>query len=231
MKTIKVLVGRTKKNYSAVIDENINGMVIVTADTLEELKTKVKETLDFHFDSLEEDVQEWMVKKDYELQFISLAKISVALGEDLITINRIKQKDKLQPITKIWFDGEWLFGQDTNGNTYKQSILWYWRLVEATPEQRNDYYLSDDGMHWRCINEDISFESFITRNAVEPTPMQRFFLTHRELNLCRFAKILDINHTLLYDYIHGFKTPSQQQINKIRHGIQHYAQQLADIKF
>ena len=70
MKTIKVLVGRTKKNYSAVIDENINGMVIVTADTLEELKTKVKETLDFHFDSLEEDVQGWMVKKDYELTFI-----------------------------------------------------------------------------------------------------------------------------------------------------------------
>ena len=136
------------------------------------------------------------------------------------------------PITKIWFDGEWLFGQDTNGNTYKQSILWYWRLVEATPEQRNDYYLSDDGMHWRCINEDISFESFITRNAVEPSPMQRFFLTHRELNLCRFAKILDINHTLLYDYIHGFKTPSQQQINKIRNGIQHYTQQLAaDIDF
>ena len=150
---------------------------------------------------------------------------------------RISSRQPLQnqqtmiPITKIWFDGEWLFGQDTNGNTYKQSILWYWRLVEATAEQRNDYYLSNDGMHWRCINEDISFESFITRNAVEPTPMQRFFLTHRELNLIRFAKILDINHTLLYDYIHGFKTPSQQQINKIRNGILHYAQQLADIKF
>ena len=32
-------------------------------------------------------------------------------------------------------------------------------------------------------------------------------------------------------YIHGFKTPSQQQINKIRNGIQHYAQQLAEIDF
>ena len=74
METIKVLVGRTKKNYSAVISENINGMVIVTADTLEELKTKAKETLDFHFDSLEEDVQEWMVKKDYELTFILTRK-------------------------------------------------------------------------------------------------------------------------------------------------------------
>lgn len=150
---------------------------------------------------------------------------------------RISSRQPLQnqqtmiPITKIWFDGEWLFGQDTNGNTYKHSILWYWRLVEATPEQRNDYYLSDDGMHWRCINEDISFESFFSRNGVEPSPMQRFFLTHRELNLCRFAKILDINHTLLYDYIHGFKTPSTKQITKIRNGIKHYAQQLAEIDF
>ena len=150
---------------------------------------------------------------------------------------RISSRQPLQnqqtmiPITKIWFDGEWLFGQDTNGNTYKQSILWYWRLVEATAEQRNDYELSDEGMHWRCINEDISFDSFVTRNGIEPSPMQRFFLTHRELNLSKFAKILDINHTLLYDYIHGFKAPSQQQIDKIRNGIKHYAQQLAEIDF
>ena len=141
------------------------------------------------------------------------------------------KKSKLQPITKIWFEGEWLFGQDSSGNTYKQSILWYWRLVEATAEQRNDYYLSNDGMHWRSINEDISFESLVTRNGVEPSPMQRFFLTHRELNLIRFAKILDINHTLLYDYIHGFKTPSTKQITKIRHGIKRYAEQLAEIDF
>ena len=62
----------------------------------------------------------------------------------------------------------------------------------------------------------------MSRNGVEPTAMQRFFLTHRELNLIRFAKILDINHTLLYDYIHGFKTPSTKQVDKIRNGIKRY---------
>ncbi len=133
----------------------------------------------------------------------------------------LKQKT-MTPIIKIWFDGNWLFGQDTNGNIYKQSILWYWRLQEATPEQRNAYELSDEGMHWSCLNEDISFESFLSRNGVEPTAMQRFFLTHRELNLIRFAKILDINHTLLYDYIHGFKTLSTKQVDKIRNEIKRY---------
>lgn len=74
MQTLIVQITRTKKNYSAVVSEKINGIVIVTANTLEELKTKVKETLHFHFDSLEEDIQEWMVKKDYELTFILTRK-------------------------------------------------------------------------------------------------------------------------------------------------------------
>ena len=64
-------------------------------------------------------------------------------------------------IKKIWFEGDWLFGQDSSGKIYKQSILWYRRLVDATEEQRNNYELSDEGMHWRCIDEDISFDSFI----------------------------------------------------------------------
>ena len=69
METLTVLVERTKKNYSAVVNEKINGMVIVTADTLAELKVKVKETIDIHFDSLDEGVQDWMCNKEYELNF------------------------------------------------------------------------------------------------------------------------------------------------------------------
>lgn len=69
METLTVLVERTKKNYSAVVNEKINGMVIVTADTLEELKVKVKETIDIHLNSLDEGVQDWMCNKEYELKF------------------------------------------------------------------------------------------------------------------------------------------------------------------
>lgn len=43
-------------------------------------------------------------------------------------------------ITKIWFDGDWMFGIDENNNQYKQSILWYWRLVEATTEQKKQIH-------------------------------------------------------------------------------------------
>lgn len=134
-------------------------------------------------------------------------------------------------IEKIWFDNLWLFGQDVSGNIYKQSILWYRRLVDATKEQRENYELSDIGIHWRCINEDISFDSFVERNNVEPNAMQKFFLSHREFNLIGLSKILGINHTLLYDYINGWKTPSPKRVEEIRSGIKRYAQELENVEF
>ena len=66
---IKVLVDRTQKNYCAIIGEKINGVVIVTAYSLDELKSKVRETLIEHIDSLEDDVEDWMKSRDYELVY------------------------------------------------------------------------------------------------------------------------------------------------------------------
>jgi hypothetical protein len=35
------------------------------------------------------------------------------------------------------------------------------RLLDATPEQRNDYELSPRGIHWDALDEDISVEGLI----------------------------------------------------------------------
>ena len=142
-----------------------------------------------------------------------------------------KQQEKMIRITKIWFEGNWMYGLSEDGKTYRQSILWYWRLIEATPEQLNDYTLSHDGIHWRNINEDIGMDSFEERNNIEPNAMQRFFLTHRELNLAGIAKYLNINPTLLRDYINGWKTPSEARVKEIREGIRRYALSLQNVTF
>ena len=134
-------------------------------------------------------------------------------------------------ITKIWFDGDWMFGIDENNNQYKQFILWYWRLVEATTEQKNKYTLSYDGIHWRDINEDIGMDSFQKLNGIEPNAMQKFFLTHRELNVAGIAKYLKINPTLLRDYINGWKIPSEARIKEIQEGIHKYALSLENVTF
>ena len=99
-------------------------------------------------------------------------------------------------IIDIWFDTEHIYGRDEKGREYSQSLLWYPKLRTATDEERNAYTFGFDGIHWRGLDEDISFESF-TYDDSEPTPLQRFFLTHKEINVAEFARSLGMNATLL----------------------------------
>ena len=117
-------------------------------------------------------------------------------------------------IIKIWFDTEYIYGADENNNEYRQSLLWYPKLRNATDDQRAEYTFGMCGIHWRALDEDISFESFTYEDA-EPTAMQRFFLTHKEINVAEFARSIGMNATLLRNYINGFKKPSAEREQKI----------------
>ena len=117
-------------------------------------------------------------------------------------------------IKEIWFDAEHIYGRDEEGREYSQSLLWYPKLRMATDEERAAYTFGFDGIHWRGLDEDISFESF-AYDDTEPTPLQRFFLTHKEINVAEFARSLGMNATLLRNYINGFKKPSAERANAI----------------
>lgn len=117
-------------------------------------------------------------------------------------------------IKRIWFDSDYIYGEDERGRTLKQSLIWYPRLKAASDEERQLYRMGYDGIHWRNIDEDISFESFEYDDA-EPTPLQKFFLTHKELNISEFAKNMGMNASLLRNYINGFKKPSKEREQEI----------------
>lgn len=117
-------------------------------------------------------------------------------------------------IKDIWFDGEWIYGRSDEGKTYRQSLLWYKALMNASSEERSKYVFSGEGIHWRHLDTDISFESFEYPEA-EPSPIQRFFLTHPEINIAGFAEKAGINASLLRNYINGFKNPSPDTAAKI----------------
>lgn len=117
-------------------------------------------------------------------------------------------------IKEIWFDADYIYGKDEEGREYKQSLLWYPRLRQAGEEQRSKYTFGLDGIHWREIDEDISFESFAYEDA-EPSAVQRFFLTHKEINVAEFARSMGLNPTLLRNYINGFKKPSKEREQEI----------------
>lgn len=117
-------------------------------------------------------------------------------------------------ITEIWFDTRYIYGKDEKGKEYKQSLLWYPKLRTASDEERMKYSIGLGGIHWRGLDEDVSFESFKYEDA-EPSAFQRFFLTHKEINVAEFARSMGMNPTLLRNYINGFKKPSKEREQEI----------------
>lgn len=113
-------------------------------------------------------------------------------------------------VTKVWFEGDDLCAMSESGEVLRQSLLWYPRLRQASEAEREAYEISSIGIHWRGLDEDASFESFYYDDA-EPTDLQRFFLTHREINVSEFAKRIGINSSLLRNYINGSKKPSPER--------------------
>ena len=117
-------------------------------------------------------------------------------------------------LTKIWFENNRLYGLTDDGRTLWQSLLYYKRLMNATEEQRNNYEMDDEGIHWEEIDEDVSFESFEYDNP-EPVGISKFFLSHPEINASAIARRLGIHQSLFACYINGTKKPSKERENLI----------------
>lgn len=113
-------------------------------------------------------------------------------------------------LTKIWFADNRIYGETDDGRTLFQSLLYYKRLLNATDEQRNNYEMDDEGIHWREIDEDVSFESF-EYDDPEPVGVAKFFLTHPEINVSAIARRLGLQQSLLASYINGTKKPSKER--------------------
>lgn len=113
-------------------------------------------------------------------------------------------------LTKIWFEDNRIYGLTDDGRTLFQSLLYYKRLMFATDEQRNNYEMDDEGIHWEELYEDISFESFEYEDP-EPVGISRFFLSHPEINASAIARRLGMQQSLLASYINGTKKPSKER--------------------
>lgn len=131
-------------------------------------------------------------------------------------------------ITKIWFADDCIYGQTDEGKTVYQSLLWYKRLRLASDEQRNDYEIDDEGIHWYALDEDISFESF-EYDDPEPRGISRVFLTHPELNASAVARRIGISQSLMAQYINGTKKPSQEREKIIMNEVKAIGKELLEI--
>jgi hypothetical protein len=113
-------------------------------------------------------------------------------------------------ISKIWFADDRIYGLTDDGRELWQSLLYYRRLRQATDEERANYEMDDEGIHWYDLDEDVSFESF-EYDDPEPTGISRIFLSHPELNASAVGRRLGISQSLMAQYINGTKKPSKER--------------------
>ena len=71
-------------------------------------------------------------------------------------------------------------GEDTltvdllDGRTISVPLAWYPRLLDATPEQRQNWQVSGGGygIHWPDIDEDLSTEGLLRGAPAAPEPVR-----------------------------------------------------------
>ena len=61
----------------------------------------------------------------------------------------------------VKFDDNSMWLELSDGRVIGVPLAWFPRLLEAKPEQRRNYELSQAGLHWEHLNEDISIAGLL----------------------------------------------------------------------
>ncbi len=65
-------------------------------------------------------------------------------------------------IKRIYFTKKFISLETNEGVTQSMPLSWFKTLANATEEQRNNFFMSYEGVHWEELDEDLSFEGFFT---------------------------------------------------------------------
>ena len=135
----------------------------------------------------------------------------------------------MKKIQKIWFDGERIFMQTTDGEKLSRPLEAFPLLKDASAEDRADFKIGrfGDDVRWEKLDEDIHMSSFYEQQ--EPNPdneIGRLFSAFPQLNVSEMARYIGINKSLLAKYIYGIKKPSDQRVQQIKEALHAIGQQL-----
>lgn len=65
-------------------------------------------------------------------------------------------------IDRVWVDDTRVYAKTKDGLVASYPFAMWDRLKNATPAQRENFYLSYTGIHWPQIDEDLSFEGMFS---------------------------------------------------------------------
>lgn len=130
-------------------------------------------------------------------------------------------------VTKAWVTDTDVWIRTADGREASEKIADYPRLRFATPEQRERFTLSDEGIHWREIDEDLSFDGFFEEK--NHSPLYRLFIMHPELNASAIARRLHMSQSLFAQYVSGTKKPSAKRERMILDEIRNVGRELVAV--
>lgn len=131
-------------------------------------------------------------------------------------------------IDKVWLTEDAIWISTINGKKACEKFADYPRLNLATKSQRENYTLSNVGIHWAEIDEDLSFEGFFKEKQTKTT-LYNLFMQFPELNASAIARNIGIQQSLLAAYISGTKKPSKAREQEIKNALHKIGKKLIAI--
>ena len=71
---------------------------------------------------------------------------------------------------KVWFDEDSLWTALSDGRVLSVPLVWFPRLLKATPEQRAEVEIGTRGLHWDQLDEDISVAGLLAGRGDQTKP-------------------------------------------------------------
>lgn len=130
---------------------------------------------------------------------------------------------------KIWFEGGFIYLQTADNKVGRLSLKSFPRLYNATDEQLGNYKFSPMGVHWQCLDEDLSFDGFFADQPKAPNRIAEIFAAFPEINVNQFARLAGINQSLMAKYICGIATPSQSRAKQIEQTLHRIGNELTSV--
>lgn len=130
---------------------------------------------------------------------------------------------ELSDINKIWLTNDAIHIETKGGRKGIEHFADYPTLKSATPKQRENYTTSAFGIHWKDLDEDLSFDGFFKPK------MAKTFSKLKELNISALARRLGISQPLLAAYISGSKIPSESRKKEIEKELHRIGRELLEI--
>lgn len=135
-------------------------------------------------------------------------------------------------VVKVWVDDVHVNIQTADGQIKSEQITDYYRLRNATPEQRQNFEYDNMGIHWAELDEDLSYEGFFQpKEEEQKSELYKFFKSFPEINVSKLARRMGISQSVMASYICGVKKPSAERLKEIENAVRNLGQELSSISF